>query len=82
MLGIILNTIGILGVFLILLAYLLLEHGTLKSHQKSYLLLNIIGASCILFSLYSNWNLPSFVTQVMWIIIGIYGLYKEHKNKP
>jgi len=66
---------------MVLAAYMLLEHGTFKSHDKPYLALNILGSCGILASLYANWNLPSFVIQTLWIAISFYGIYKGKKHK-
>ncbi len=81
MLGIILNTVGILGVILMLLAYLLLEHGTLKDHDKIYLMLNIVGPAGIIASLYIDWNLPAFLIEFAWILVSIYGFLRRPKIK-
>lgn len=70
------DIIGLTGVGLILLAYFLLQIEKLKSESLVYSLLNLAGAGFILISLVSEWNLPSFVVEIFWLIISIYGVIK------
>lgn len=75
-LDLIFNSIGLVGVAIILTCYFLLNAGTLKSDSITYLLTNILGASLVLVSLIRAWNLPSFIIEVAWILISLYGLFK------
>lgn len=70
------NTVGIIGVILVLIAYLLLQLDRLSQDAISYSLLNVIGSILILYSLYFYWNLASGVIEAAWLIISIYGLVK------
>lgn len=80
------NILGIIGVFLVLLAYVLLQVGKMKSAWVSYSLLNLIGSGLILISLYFYWNLASGVIEIAWFLISLYGLinavpkYLRHRN--
>jgi membrane-bound ClpP family serine protease len=71
------NLLGIIGVFLVLLAYILLQTGKMKAAWISYSLLNAAGSGLILISLYFYWNLASGVIEVAWFIISLYGLIKS-----
>jgi hypothetical protein len=70
------DAIGLLGVSLILLAYFLLQIEKLSSDQLAYPVLNLGGALFILVSLTHTFNLASFVIEVCWIAISIYGIAK------
>jgi len=71
------NIIGLIGVTVLLVAYYLLQTNMLKSEQMSYSVLNLIGSSMILFSLFYHWNLPGVVIEVAWIIISLIGVVKS-----
>lgn len=77
--------VGNIGVFLILITYLLLQLGKLNNHAISYSILNAIGASAILLSLYFNFNLSAFLIELFWLVISIFGivkvLYKKNHMK-
>lgn len=78
--------IGNVGVFCILLAYLLLQLGRLGSRTLAYSLLNGVGASFILVSLIYDFNLSAFIIELFWLLISMYGLMrlvlsKERANR-
>lgn len=72
-------TIGIFGVVLVLLAYGLLSAGKLSATDPRYLWLNLIGTVGILISLFVDWNLAGVVTQGVWIVISIAGLWRARR---
>lgn len=75
--------IGIVGVILILITYLLLQMEKLSPQSLSYSVGNLIGAILILCSLYYNWNLSSVVIEIAWLIISAFGVFKvlrDHKK--
>lgn len=73
------DVVGIAGVVCILLAYFLLQSNAVKGHDWPYLILNITGSLLVIVSLTDTWNLPSFLIQVSWIVISIYGIVKRLK---
>ena len=75
------NAIGLIGVALILLAYFLLQRGTLTARRMAYLLLNLQGASLILVSLVHDWNLAAFVIEASWVAVSLYGIAKTIKQR-
>lgn len=75
------NTIGIIGVILVLIAYYLLNTNRVSAINMSYLLLNLIGAWLILFSLMFHWNLASVLIELAWITISVIGLFRLQKLK-
>jgi len=70
------DLVGNVGVLLILTAYLLLQLEKLNNHTISYSLLNAIGASAILFSLYFKFNFSAFLIEFFWLLISLIGLVK------
>jgi uncharacterized membrane protein len=70
------DIVGNVGVVCFLVAYFLLQKGTLLHNQLSYLLLNLAGALMLIFSLLINWNLSAFLLEAAWALISIYGIIK------
>jgi len=70
------DILGTLGVAIIILTYVLLQLGRVKSEQLAYSLLNAAGAACILVSLYYSFNFPSFVVEFFWLLISLFGIGK------
>lgn len=70
------DILGTLGVGVIILAYILLQVGRLRSDQLAYSLMNAVGATLILISLYYSFNFPSFVVEFFWLIISLFGIGK------
>jgi multidrug transporter EmrE-like cation transporter len=66
--------VGNVGVFLILVSYLLLQIEKIESKSVSYSLTNAIGAVLIIISLCFDFNLSSFTIEVFWLLISLYGL--------
>ena len=75
------DLIGYLGVFMILLAYSLLQLQHINKDKYLYSWLNLIGSALILYSLYFNWNWPSVIIEIAWILISGYGLFRIFKMK-
>ena len=70
------DIIGTLGVAIIVVTYVLLQIERVRSDQLIYSLLNAIGASLILISLYFDFNLPSVVVEFFWLLISMFGIGK------
>ncbi len=70
------DLIGLVGVVLILLAYFLLQTEKLAADQLRYPALNLVGAVLILISLTKTFNLASFVIEICWVGISLYGIVK------
>ena len=65
---------GIAGVVFYLAAYGLLQLGGVRGNGYPYALMNLIGASLVLVSLFSSWNLFSAIIQVSWITLSVLGM--------
>ena len=70
------DLVGFVGVACIVLAYLLIQIGKLEPETPSYSVLNGVGASLVLISLYYDFNFPSFIVEFFWLVISILGLLR------
>ncbi|XMO86287.1 hypothetical protein AAFN75_15980 [Algibacter sp. AS12] len=66
--------IGFLGVFQILLAYLLNVLGKIHNKHLAFILLNLVGASmaCIASILIQYW--PFIILEGIWALVSLYSL--------
>lgn len=76
-----LNLIGFGGVSLLLMAYALLQFDRLHYRDLRYLLLNLVGSIGILISLLHSFDLASFVIEVTWAAISLFGILKALRNE-
>ncbi len=74
------NIIGLIGVMLVLLAFFLLQVGRLPAKKPLYSWLNLVGAIAIIYSLFFDFNLPSFLMEASWLSISIVGLWRLKKR--
>ena len=70
------DILGTLGVAIIILTYVMLQIERVRSDQLIYSMMNAIGAALILVSLYFDFNLPSVVVEVFWLLISLFGIGK------
>ncbi|HRL10541.1 MAG TPA: hypothetical protein PKX07_01585 [Aggregatilineales bacterium] len=70
------DTIGMIGVVIILSTYLLLQMERLKSETLLYSVLNMMGSSMILFSLFFEWNLASAIIEGAWVLVSLFGIVR------
>lgn len=70
------DIVGTVGVATIVVTYILLQTSRIRSDQLSYSVLNAIGATLILISLYFEWNFPSVVVESFWLMISLYGIVR------
>ncbi len=72
--------IGFIGVFLILLAYILNLIGQLKTKDLSFILLNLIGASMACLASILMEYLPFIILEGVWAIVSIISLLKYKRT--
>lgn len=70
------DILGTVGVAVIILTYILLQLGRIRSEHLAYSLLNAAGALLILVSLYFSFNFPSFIVEFFWLLISLFGIGK------
>lgn len=75
------DLIGILGVTIIVITYILLQVEKMDAQDLSFSLLNAIGAFLIIVSLLFEWNLASFLMEFIWMMISLYGVLKYYRIK-
>ena len=66
--------IGMLGTLLVLGAFFLLQAGKIHGNRLAYQLLNLVGAACVLVSLWNKFNISVFLLEATWVAISIYGI--------
>ena len=75
------DLLGLIGVVLIVVTYLLLQLEKLRSTDLAYSLCNAIGASLIVASLLINFNLSALLMEVFWVLISLIGVYRYFRVK-
>lgn len=73
--------VGNIGIALVLGTYMGLQMGKMSAQGFWYSALNTVGALLILVSLYFSFNLSSFIIEVAWIAISLYGLVRYFAAK-
>lgn len=72
---------GIVGVFILLTTYFLLQLGRLDSRHFIYSFLNFTGALLIFISLLFDWNLAAGLIELFWMLISIFGIVKVYRAR-
>ena len=75
------NTVGVIGVIMILIAYYYLSVGKWIADSMAYQFLNFLGAWLLLYSLYFYPNTASIFIEIAWIAISVVGMYRAIKFK-
>jgi len=75
------NAIGLLGVFLLLLAYFLLIRGRWQPLDLAYPVTNCIASLCLIYSLIFDFNLSAMIVNIMFLLIGLYGAWKALRRR-
>jgi hypothetical protein len=71
------NIIGIIGVLLILWTYLMVQIGRMDAPTNmGYSVVNLVGSVMIVVSLIYHFNLASFIIEIAWVLISIYGIFR------
>ena len=70
------DIVGLLGVALILGAYLRLQIGKLDSSASLFSVLNGAGAALVLISLLFDFNLSAFIVESFWLLLSVVGLVR------
>ena len=75
------DIIGMTGVFMILVVYGAVQIDKMDVKSVSYSLINAVGAGLILISLMVTFNLASFVIEIAWLAISLFGIFQAIKRK-
>ena len=66
---------------LILIAYFSLQTERIRSEDWRFSAINGVGALLIMTSLYFTFNLASFVIEIFWLMISLFGLWKAWRRR-
>lgn len=75
------DLLGTIGVAVIVLTYISLQFGRIRSEQLAYSIYNAFGALLILVSLYFSFNFSAFVVEFFWLLISIVGVIRFFSRK-
>jgi uncharacterized membrane protein len=67
---------GLVGVFMMLVAYAMGASGKLKTDELPSLAVNLVGSLMVVVSLLYRFNLPAFIMEASWALVALYGLAK------
>ncbi len=70
------NLIGWLGVFAILLAYILTNFSLLNTGNSTYLFLNLFGSIAVLYEAYTKKDYQPVVLNLIWALVALIGLVR------
>lgn len=74
------DAIGVLGVFIILAVYSLVQLDKMDVKGLFYSIINAVGAVFILISLTVTFNMASFVIECAWLVISLFGIFQALKR--
>jgi len=74
------DAIGMLGVFMILAVYSLVQLDKMDVKGLFYSIINAVGAVFILISLTVTFNMASFVIECAWLVISLFGIFQAIKR--
>ena len=69
------DMIGFLGSFFIVAAYAY-SNLSKKMNMVAFNAMNLVGAALLTVSLTVNYNLPTLVLEIVWMIIALFGLVR------
>ena len=75
------DLIGYAGVFMVLVAYTLLQARRMDGNGILYPLINLIGAILILISLMYKPNMPAIVMEAAWVVVSVVGIFFAIRTK-
>lgn len=74
------TSVGFVGVGAIVAAYFANQQGWLSAEDWRFPAANLAGSLLILTSLWTAWNFPSAVMEVIWAAISLYGLIRRRRS--
>lgn len=77
----IIDSIGIVGVLMVLYGYLCIQLDYLHRTDLSFSLINFIGSILILVSLLHTMNIASFIIEIAWLLISACGIHRCLKHR-
>ncbi len=71
------DLLGVVGVSIVLLAFILLQSARVEFDDYSYLALNGVGAALGVFSLFFEFNLSVMLMEGAWVLVSAYGFVRR-----
>jgi hypothetical protein len=71
------DSLGTVGVSLLLVAFLLILFKKIQVDSVSYILLNMVGAALCGVSAYLIYFYPFVVLEGVWVLVSLYALFKN-----
>lgn len=75
------QVVGWIGATLVVLAYVLVSSRKVKGHDKSYQVMNLVGALGVGINAFHQEAWPSFAIQIVWGLVAIATLLKVRSLK-
>jgi hypothetical protein len=75
------DLVGVVGVVLILGAYLLLQLRKVQSTALGFSLANGLGSALIIVSLARSFNFSAFLIEVFWLAISLVGVVRYFRQR-
>jgi hypothetical protein len=75
------DIIGLVGVGLIVVAYVLLQSGRASAENPWFSVVNAAGSAMVLVSLYFEFNAAAAVIEVFWLVVSLYGLWRSTRQR-
>ena len=72
------DLIGMFGGVCILASYGLLQLDKMPTTSFTYLILNLVGALLIMYSLLTDWNFTAFIIEAIWALISLYAMINQY----
>lgn len=79
------DAIGVIGSLLYIMSFYLVQTGRTCGNGFFYAGAKVLAAACVLISLVNAFNLASFLIQVSFIAIGVWGMARKYdlqKQRP
>ena len=75
--------IGLLGAGSYMLGYALLQFGVIRGRSVAYILFNMAAAALVMVSLWHAFNISSFLIQMFFFVVSIFGLFRLYiESRP
>lgn len=74
--NIIIEAIGWIGAFLLLLGYFLIQTKRVGHDNQWYIILNIVGSFGLMINAGYHRAYPSTITNLLWLVIGSFSAFK------
>ena len=75
------DIIGSIGVFILLLAFVLNLLNKISRDNIFYILMNTVGAALACFASYLIHYIPFIILEAVWTIVSLFALFNYYKRK-